>query len=192
MHPPKKLLKIGAGVLTLAATTILAIIGGKTVLAFFSETRNMKSWKPHGKKFALISAILIRTAIIVLTAQRRWKLSTEKCGKEPGAMKNLTRQVTTVNMAGIYPAIIARCEYTCSDGQSHSIQNNKIDSVIGCVTEERSLKTTTALRNLLLAETLVHSVHKATDLTSNLFCRVGIRFDGLGSQFVTSDDAADL
>lgn len=39
---------------------------------------------------------------------------------------------------------------------------------------------------------LVRSVHKTTDLTSNLFCRVGVRFDGLDSQFVTSDDAADL
>ena len=67
-----------------------------------------------------------------------------------------------------------------------------MDSVIDRIAEKRSLKTTAVLRNLLLAETLVRSVHKTTDLTRNLLCRVGVRFDGLGRQLVTGDDAADL
>lgn len=67
-----------------------------------------------------------------------------------------------------------------------------MDSVIDRIAEERSLKTTAVLRNSLLAETLVRSVHEAGDLTSNLLRRVGIRLDRFGGQLVAGDDATDL
>lgn len=58
--------------------------------------------------------------------------------------------------------------------------------------KERALRIATALRYLLLAETLVRSVHEAGDLTSNLLRRVGIRLDRFGGQLVAGNDAADL
>lgn len=56
----------------------------------------------------------------------------------------------------------------------------------------RSHRNMTALRFILLTETLVRSVHEAGDLTSNLLRRVGIRLDRFGGQLVTGDDATDL
>lgn len=62
-----------------------------------------------------------------------------------------------------------------------------INNIIG-----RSHCNMTALRFILLTETLVCSVHETADLTCDLFRRIGIRLDGFSSQLVTSDDAADL
>lgn len=62
-----------------------------------------------------------------------------------------------------------------------------INNIIG-----RSHRNMTALRFILLTETLVCSVHETADLTCDLFRRIGIRLDGFSSQLVTSDDAADL
>lgn len=56
----------------------------------------------------------------------------------------------------------------------------------------RSHRNMTALRFILLTETLVRSVHETGDLTGNLLRRVGIRLDRFGGQLVTSDDATDL
>ena len=56
----------------------------------------------------------------------------------------------------------------------------------------RSHRNMTALRFILLTETLVCSVHETADLTCDLFRRIGIRLDGFSNQLVTSDDAADL
>lgn len=56
----------------------------------------------------------------------------------------------------------------------------------------RSHRNMTALRFILLTETLVCSVHETADLTCDLFCRIGIRLDRFGRQLVTGDDAADL
>lgn len=62
-----------------------------------------------------------------------------------------------------------------------------IKNIIG-----RSHRNMTALRFILLTETLVRSVHKAGNLTRNLLRRVGIRLDGFRSQLVTGDDVTDL
>lgn len=62
-----------------------------------------------------------------------------------------------------------------------------IKNIIG-----RSHRNMTALRFILLTETLVCSVHETADLTCDLFRRIGIRLDGFSNQLVTSDDAADL
>lgn len=62
-----------------------------------------------------------------------------------------------------------------------------IKNIIG-----RSHRNMTALRSILLTETLVRSVHETGDLTGNLLRRFGIRLDRFGRQLVTGDDATDL
>lgn len=62
-----------------------------------------------------------------------------------------------------------------------------IKNIIG-----RSHRNMTALRSILLTETLVRSVHETGDLTGNLLRRFGIRLDRFGRKLVTGDDATDL